>query len=196
MLEHLWYCVKKASPAWLSIASLVIAFWPLPSDWNSNFTISVNARLFLAVIILFGLFIWILIYFSIRIYNGAIILDERVISVEKSKYNNVVTYHVFINYNPSYKSASIATVMLVEPKHTEGGVRIDERRIPLCNGNVIVNDKYQIQVLCRLEEKVTKNLDNEIMNYDRKRSDHSQLVVHPFYTPVQNSEGESHGVNK
>lgn len=169
--------LKKVTGWWVPTVSLILAFWPLPGDWNAS--ISINLRLIFAIIILVAIVIAVLVDLLIYVYNGTM-LDERVTKVTSEKLDGNTKYVVWIGYNPWYKSMTVATVYYVEK---ESG--IDPLSLRVCNGRVIaVRDNEMIQIICEISDSdphsddiASKLNDWQVLNNQQKTA----LIVRPYY---------------
>ena len=178
MWPKLWNSAKKVCPWWIAVFSLVLAMWPLPSAWD--FTITVNLRLVLAVILFGGIVFWMLIDFSTVVYHSSLCFEEKVHkTVPVTREDGRKHYEIFINYNPAYKSMTSATVYL--RTNFVGTKPVYER---LCNGKVVnLKEDAATRIVCVPDaacsgEKLSI-LESELMNVDRR--DHKQLIVLPFF---------------
>ena len=95
MWKKVWKSAKKVAPLWVTIISLILAIWPMPSGFN--FQVQMNLRLILAIIVINALAIMMLIDFSTTIYNENMQADEHVQNVvRKLNHDGEIYYLVYI----------------------------------------------------------------------------------------------------
>lgn len=182
MWKLLWFSVKKSTPLWVTVLSLFLALWPIPSSWNA--IVEVDIRLILVMILMVGIAIFTLIDFATRIYKTNFDLEEHVHTVRQSE-GDPDQYQLSINYNPAYKSRIIASVYLKEYKEKP----IQPIYTLICRGEVVqIRQDSSTNILCTIREigaslkqERSRQVLSDRCNPTSKPHESGELVIIPFY---------------
>lgn len=127
--KTIYKSIKKVTPFWITGISLVLALWPLPSAWD--FKISINLRVIIATVMICGIIVFALCDLIILLCRP-LQLDEPIRSITTEEQDDLYNVHIFINYNPHYRSMTKSTIYLIIKQQKGQPVAR-----PLCNGCVI-----------------------------------------------------------
>lgn len=179
-LDTVYKSMKKVTPFWVTGISLILALCPLPNE--INFTIPINLRILIALIMICVIVVCALLDLVISTYR-MLRLDETVCSVKDDDQKDICIFHVFIDYNPLYRSMTMSTIYLITKQQVGKPVAL-----PLCNGRILCrSDNEKIEVICEIPHASAKydDIRKELMDYDKRLSAPERLVVRPFYEEVK-----------
>lgn len=179
-IKTIYKSIKKVTPFWITGISLVLALWPLPSEWD--YKISINLRVIIATVMICGIIVFSLCDLIISSHRSFQV-DEPIRSVKSEEQSDLYTFHIFINYNPLYRSMTMSTIYQII-KHRQG----QPVARPLCNGLVLCRGEDEmIEVICQLPRHPSTKCDriiNKLKEYNKKKGVSNVLVVRPFYEEV------------